>query len=104
MKKFFENTRKPTKSWGGKIMLKIMNAGVYLHGKGIGSRWADALEKGDEIKLIGPGGSLKYKVVFFYLTGRVKSIRAVKEFLISKGISQKEIKTEPYWNEGKEGL
>lgn len=27
MKKFFENTRKPTKSWGGKMMLKIMNAG-----------------------------------------------------------------------------
>lgn len=157
----------------------------YLHDKGIGSRWAQSLKTGDEIKLIGPGGSLKYRPeyarhvvfgdetciglmtcmekaivansqsvisivemneqhedwarfagkhtvfvpasfdnpakyaialmnrddfwhstgdLFFYLTGRVKSIRAVKEFLISKGISQKQIKIEPYWNEGKEGL
>jgi|AGTN01.1.fsa_nt_gi Siderophore-interacting protein len=157
----------------------------YLHGKGIGSRWANTLKTGDNIKLIGPGGSLKYKPeyarhvifgdetciglmacmekaivandqslisivemnekheewehfageyavfvpasfdnpatsaialmnrddflhstedLFFYLTGRVKSIRAVKEFLITKGISLKQMKISAYWNEGKKGL
>lgn len=40
----------------------------------------------------------------FYLTGRAKSIQAFRKFLLSKGISSKRIKTEPYWAEGKCGL
>lgn len=32
----------------------------YLHNKGIGSKWAENLQIGDEIKLIGPGGKTKY--------------------------------------------
>ncbi len=40
----------------------------------------------------------------FYLTGRTKSIQAFRKFLLSKGISSKKIKTEPYWAEGKSGL
>lgn len=40
----------------------------------------------------------------FYLTGRAKSIQAFRKFLTEKGISYKQIKTEPYWAEGKKGL
>lgn len=40
----------------------------------------------------------------FYLTGRTKSIQAFRKFLLSKGISSKKIKTEPYWADGKSGL
>lgn len=41
---------------------------------------------------------------FFYLTGRTKSIQKLKKFLIAKGISNKQIRTYPYWTEGKKGL
>lgn len=40
----------------------------------------------------------------FYLTGRAKSILAMRKYLISKGADMKQIKTEPYWAEGKNGL
>ncbi len=40
----------------------------------------------------------------FYLTGRAKSIQAVRKVLIAHGISMKQIKTEPYWAERKKGL
>jgi len=40
----------------------------------------------------------------FYLTGRAKSIQQIKKFLTSKGVSSKQIKTYPYWAEGKKGL
>lgn len=157
----------------------------YLHDKGIGSRWAQHLRIGDKIKLMGPGGKIKYQpeyerhVIFgdetgiglmscmqnkilkegksvisilemdegheqwvhfagketvfvhsdfdnpgqpvidlinrtdfwqstddlvFYLTGRAKSIRNVKEFLLMNGVTSKQIKVEPYWTEGKQGL
>ncbi|MFC0186364.1 NADPH-dependent ferric siderophore reductase, contains FAD-binding and SIP domains [Pseudarcicella hirudinis] len=33
----------------------------YLHGKGIGSIWAENLKIGDFSKILGPGGFLKYK-------------------------------------------
>ncbi|MDR7129564.1 NADPH-dependent ferric siderophore reductase [Algoriphagus sp. 4150] len=40
----------------------------------------------------------------FYLTGNAKSISGVKKFLISRGFESKQIRTEPYWSEGKTGL
>ncbi len=160
----------------------------YLHDKGPGSKWAESLKKGDETKLIGPGGKIRYQkefshqVVFgdetslsqfvclneafiqdgkqslfiyespeknshwaksagigqaialsmsmdapaaasvtyiqnlsdsewnlwktgaFYLTGRAKSIQAVRKALTERGVNMKQIKTEPYWSEGKPGL
>jgi len=36
----------------------------YLHGKGVGSEWASGLEKGHQLKLIGPGGKLAYRDSF----------------------------------------
>lgn len=41
---------------------------------------------------------------FFYLTGRAKSIQAMRTWLLSKNVNMKHIKTEPYWAEGKKGL
>lgn len=32
----------------------------YLHGKGPGSHWAQELKKGDETKLLGPGGKIRF--------------------------------------------
>lgn len=32
----------------------------YLHDKGPGSRWAAGLKKGDTLKMIGPGGKMRY--------------------------------------------
>jgi NADPH-dependent ferric siderophore reductase len=40
----------------------------------------------------------------FYLTGRAKSIQRFRKFLKDKGVASKQIKTEPYWAEGKNGL
>ncbi|MBX2922565.1 MAG: siderophore-interacting protein [Chitinophagaceae bacterium] len=40
----------------------------------------------------------------FYLTGRAKSILAMRKYLLSRGVGMKQIKTEPYWAEGKKGL
>jgi len=40
----------------------------------------------------------------FYLTGSAKSIQAFKKMLVTKGIPAKQIKTEPYWVDGKKGL
>lgn len=40
----------------------------------------------------------------FYLTGRAKSIQAVRQVLLKKGVPLKSIQTEPYWAEGKKGL
>lgn len=40
----------------------------------------------------------------YYLTGRAKSIQALRKYLTAKGVSMKQIKTEPYWAEGKKGL
>jgi len=42
--------------------------------------------------------------IVFYLTGRAKSIQAVRKVILSWGISTKRIQTEPYWAEGKKGL
>lgn len=39
-----------------------------------------------------------------YLTGRAKSIQQLRRFLLSKGVSKKQIQTEPYWADGKRGL
>lgn len=41
---------------------------------------------------------------FFYLTGRTKSIQRFRKFLVSQNVSVKQIKTSPYWAEGKTGL
>lgn len=160
----------------------------YLHDQGSGSKWAEQLKTGDKIKLIGPGGRMKYlpeythhfvfgdetsislmncmeneaekkqqfffgliemkkehsywidllesslikpiestlenpanqvismlsgweqefwestEDICFYLTGRAKSIQALRKFLLEKGIFSKQIKTDPYWSEGKKGL
>ncbi len=40
----------------------------------------------------------------FYLTGRAKSILSMRKYLLSCGADMKQIKTEPYWAEGKSGL
>jgi NADPH-dependent ferric siderophore reductase len=40
----------------------------------------------------------------FYLTGRAKSVHAIRKALIRKGIQAKNIYTEFYWAEGKMGL
>lgn len=40
----------------------------------------------------------------FYLTGRARSIQQFRKFLMEKGVASKQIKTEPYWAEGKKGL
>jgi len=160
----------------------------YLHGKGIGSRWAENLKKGDSMKLMGPGGRMSYQPGFdrhfvfgdetslglmrcmanaaqqydhaffglteleeehvdwvryldirdvmttgssmanpaqpaielidrwegpfwekisttcFYLTGRARSIQQLRQFLLLKGVGSRQIKTYPYWAEGKKGL
>lgn len=156
----------------------------YLHGKGPGSRWAENLAPGDELKMIGPAGRLKWNSqsrlhlsfgdetsigllramqeqaiagdrfeavleldrehahwpgllglhaqvakknwdhpecegirhiweslygpewheATFYLTGRAKSIQHFRKALLAKGISSKQILSEPYWAEGKAGL
>lgn len=159
----------------------------YLHGLGEGSKWADGLQPGMPLKLMGPGGRIKYDysrsrhfvfgdetslglfasmqqeaskerhalyvlaeldqqhiqwpalvgvqadtvaishqlpaeaavkkiqemktllrepvhLMTFYLTGRAKSIQAVRKALVAGGVSMKNIQTEPYWSEGKKGL
>ncbi len=40
----------------------------------------------------------------FYLTGRAKSVQAVRQALIKKGVGAKQIITFPYWADGKTGL
>ncbi|MNU87645.1 NADPH-dependent ferric-chelate reductase [compost metagenome] len=152
----------------------------YLHDKGPGSEWAEKLQIGDQLKLMGPGGKMSYQpewknhLVFgdetslglmlsmeqavlkngqhftgiaelekqhldwvdsfgssnikavessieypairltgfeadlyetcFYLTGRAKSIQEFRKELLAKGVNSKQIKTYPYWAEGKKGL
>ena len=160
---------------------------VYLHGRGVGSKWAQNLKVGDRLGLMGPTNRMKYKSGYkehfifgdetslglmqfmsnqaehsrhkyfclaeldasnyrwpdalgisatvvdkeydpaarfavefitgkpeafweqwkdsaFYLTGRAKSIQAVRKALVAKGIAMKNVFTEPYWAEGKRGL
>ncbi len=162
----------------------------YLHGKGPGSRWADALQAGDTLRLRGPGGHLQHQLhnkyhfffgdetslglfhclkqsieehqqeylcllelengystwpslsgvnadvvgrsasapaseairwinlfldmdnVFwhtwqqaaFYLAGNAQSIQAFRKALRAKGVTTRQIHTQPYWTEGKKGL
>lgn len=157
----------------------------YLHDRGVGSRWAAQLQEGDTVKMIGPGGRIKYNTNrrhhfffgdetslgllqclqvealsrqhqhlsiielepshrcwleatgitalpvgksyedpageaiskmeamihfepwlegMFYLTGRAKSIQAMKKYLQGRGVSGSQIRCEPYWAEGKQGL
>jgi NADPH-dependent ferric siderophore reductase len=45
-----------------------------------------------------------WKNGFFYLMGNAKSIQAFRKVLREKGISNKNIHTQPYWAEGKAGL
>jgi NADPH-dependent ferric siderophore reductase len=40
----------------------------------------------------------------FYLTGRAKSIQTFRKALLEAGVSIKNIRTEPYWADGKAGL
>lgn len=160
---------------------------IYLHDRGVGSKWAQGLKAGDRVGLMGPTSRIKYKndydahFIFgdetsvglmqfmaqealwrghnyyclaeldepnrrwlealgvtahvveksyepaaegavraiaaqpdgfwktwnhaaFYLTGRAKSIQAVRKALTAQGIAMKNIFTEPYWAEGKKGL
>ncbi|MEM6264407.1 MAG: siderophore-interacting protein, partial [Bacteroidota bacterium] len=159
----------------------------YLHGKGPGSSWAANLKVGDNVKLMGLGGKMKYQpenpfhfffgdetsmgvchqlksAVYrddreylcllelekeyqnwpaivgmeaevvnkpngqkeseavqsimalngnmwknwqhgvFYLTGRARSVQAVRNALRQKGVSPKQIISYAYWVEGKKGL
>lgn len=39
----------------------------YLHGRGVGSLWADSLKEGDSVMIIGPGGK-------FILPSKLESI------------------------------
>jgi len=45
-----------------------------------------------------------WKDGYFYLLGNAKSIQAFRKFLREKGVSNKNIHTQPYWAEGKVGL
>jgi NADPH-dependent ferric siderophore reductase len=157
----------------------------YLHDRGKGSLWARCLGPGDRIKMIGPGGRIRYKSaeqhflfgdeasvgafqclgalirqngqkslsileldrqhqdwvhltgmpavavsksyedpggsaiarleevfdsgqwekdVVCYLTGRAKSVKAMRRFLLSKGVGSRNIQVEPYWAEGRTAL
>ncbi len=157
----------------------------YLHERGCGSRWAAQLQVGDQVKMMGPGGRIRYNrelrhhfffgdetsvglvqclqqealsrgqeymaVVelekrhycwldamgikaeavgksyenpageaialvasmvhfepwlqgMFYLTGRARSIQAMRRYLLSRGVASGRIRCEPYWAEGKQGL
>lgn len=159
----------------------------YLHQQGPGSLWADNLQVGNKLKMIGPGGKMSYQPAFshhivfgdetslglmealylaittskqeclclaeleqahfswagylqaplvtvkkspdnaathaidwlnqckhtawlnrdqafFYLTGQARSIQQLNRFLTTSGVSSKQIKTYPYWAEGKKGL
>lgn len=38
----------------------------YLHAQGPGSAWAEQLQKGDKVNLMGPGGNLKYREEYKY--------------------------------------
>lgn len=159
----------------------------YLHQQGPGSSWADSLQVGNRLKMIGPGGKMSYQPAFsrhmvfgdetslglmealhqaitggkqdclclaelelahfswaghiqaplvtvekshdnaathaigwlgqchhtvwlnrdqtfFYLTGQARSIQQLNRFLTTSGVSSKQIKTCPYWAEGKKGL
>ena len=40
----------------------------------------------------------------FYLSGRAQSIQRVLRLLKQKGVSRRQIQTEPYWADGKKGL
>ncbi len=40
----------------------------------------------------------------FYLTGRARSIQAMRRYLLSRGVASGRIRCEPYWAEGKQGL
>ncbi|MEM7100014.1 MAG: SIP domain-containing protein [Pseudomonadota bacterium] len=40
----------------------------------------------------------------YYLTGCAKSIQQFKQFLKAQGVARKQVKTMPYWAEGKHGL
>lgn len=42
--------------------------------------------------------------IAFYLTGNAKSIQSLMHLLNEKGISKKQIQSEPYWAENKKGL
>jgi NADPH-dependent ferric siderophore reductase len=160
---------------------------IYLHDRGVGSKWAHNLKAGDKIGMMGPTSRIKYKTDYeahfifgdetsiglmqfmakeaaqrgqscyclaeldepnrrwleslaisarivekeyapaakfaveailempagswaqwssaaFYLTGRAKSIQAVRKALTARGVAMKNIFTEPYWAEGKKGL
>lgn len=46
----------------------------------------------------------EWKGAAFYLTGRARSIQAIRKVLTDKGIPMKNIFTEPYWADGKKGL
>lgn len=45
-----------------------------------------------------------WKDATFYLAGRAKSIQSVQRKLRELGINGRQIRTEPYWAEGKQGL
>ncbi len=160
---------------------------VYLHERGVGSNWVKNIRPGSSVRILGPGGKIKYRdshthhflfgdetsiglmecmantarmhghtcycmaeldkrhhrwiqqlrfhavavekeydppakyavetiqatsaafweewsTAAFYITGRAKSIQAVRKALLQKGIPGKNIFTEPYWAEGKMGL
>lgn len=157
----------------------------YLHDRGLGSKWAAQLQVGDTVKMMGPGGRIRYNrelqhhfffgdetslgliqclqqealsrghqyraVVeleknhyclldamglqaaavgksyenpggeaiahvgaaihfeawlqgMFYLTGRARSIQAMRRYLLQRGVASGRIRCEPYWAEGKQGL
>ncbi len=159
----------------------------YLHRKGPGSAWAEALQPGDEVRLMGPGGRLKFKPgtgfhfffgdetglalfsqlqsvvhardeeylclmelddphfswpglvdleaekvkksqdapaqeaiewlddlppflwntwqdAHFYLCGRAASIKNFRQGLLRRGVSGKQISSQPYWADQKRGL
>ncbi|WP_437918010.1 siderophore-interacting protein [Sphingobacterium sp. LRF_L2] len=72
-----------------------------------------AVEKKEELKKADTIDKLKELIenqntaksdMVFYLTGNAKSILGLKKFLLENGLTNKQIQTEPYWVEGKQGL
>ncbi len=84
------------KNWGDVLGLKIITAVKNDVEKG-----ADAILKLEDLLI---HQYLNKNETTFYLTGNAKSILALKKFLMVNGFTSKQIQTEPYWVEGKQGL
>jgi len=78
---------------------------VHVPAEVVGKSFATpALPATEKISALGGLFWQEWRDAAFYLTGRARSIQAVRKELLSQGVSMKNIQTEPYWAEGKKGL